>query len=89
MHRFGEHDWGMGYGMGWWWIIGVAVMIVIIWFVIKAVNQNNSSQIHPSRLPLDILKERYAKGEIDKTEFEERKNDQAANLQLQNLLNPT
>lgn len=75
MHRFGEHDWGMGYGMGWWWIIGVAVMIVIIWFVVKAVNQNNSSQMPPSRSPLDILKERYAKGEIDKTEFEERKKD--------------
>lgn len=75
MHRFGEHDWGMGYGMGWWWIIGVAVMIVIIWFMVKAVNQNNSSQIPPIRSPLDILKERYAKGEIDKTEFEERKKD--------------
>ena len=75
MHRFGEHGWGMGFGMGWWWIIGVIILVIIIWLVIKSFNTNKYTT--PPRFnkktPLDILKERYARGEIDKEEFDERK----------------
>jgi len=74
MHRFGEHGWGMG--MGWWWIIVLIIIIAVVWAVVKGMNQSNSSGNQPERKSaLDILKERYAKGEIDKQEFEERKKD--------------
>ena len=76
MHRFGEHGWGMGYGMGWWWIIGVIIMVVVVWMVVKVINQSNNPNTRLSnKSALDILKERYARGEIDKQEFEERKNN--------------
>lgn len=76
MHRFGEYGWGMGYGMGWWWIIGIIIMVIIVWMVVKAINQTNYSNTRlGNKSALDILKERYARGEIDKEEFDERKNN--------------
>ena len=77
MHRFGEHGWGMGLGMSWWWIIGIIAIIIIVWLIVKAINQNKNAT-PPSfnnKTPLDILKERYARGEINKQEFDERKKD--------------
>ena len=71
MDGFGGHGWGMG----WWWIIGVIVLIAIIWPLAQGFNRNNSATREPQKSALDILKERYARGEIDKQEFEERKKD--------------
>lgn len=72
-HGIDGHGWGM-WGMGWWWLIGIIVLIVIIWLAAKGFNSSNRSE-KPQKTPLDILKERYARGEIDKQEFEERKKD--------------
>ncbi len=69
-HGMHEHVWAMG----WVWIIAILFIIIVIWFIVKVVNLNNQ-QGSNSKTPLDILKERYAKGEIDKEEFEERKKD--------------
>jgi len=66
---------GHGWGMGWWWIIGLIIVIAVVWMVIKTMNQNTVSSQSTEKSALDILKERYAKGEIDKQEFEERKKD--------------
>lgn len=62
------------YGMAWIWILGLVILVVVIWFLSKQGKPNNNISDSPSgKDPLDILKERYAKGEINKQEFEERK----------------
>lgn len=63
---------GMGWGMGWWWFIGIIIFAAIVWMAIKAINNNKGGFNVPGKSALDILKERYAKGEIGKEEFEER-----------------
>lgn len=76
MDRYGEHGWGMGFGMGWWWIIGLIIMVIIVWMTVKVINQNKNSITRVgNKSAFDILKDRYARGEIDKQEFEERKKD--------------
>ncbi len=62
---------GYGMGMGWWWIIGLIFLVVVVWIVLKVAGQNKNPGTAKSAL--DILKERYARGEIDKEEYEERK----------------
>ncbi len=70
MDGFGGHGWGMG----WWWIIGLIIVLAVIWIVVKSMNRTGSAQ-SSGKTALDILKERYASGEIDKEEFEKRKKD--------------
>ncbi|MEE4259564.1 MAG: SHOCT domain-containing protein [Bacteroidales bacterium] len=75
MNGYDGHGWGMGLGMGWWWIIGIIALALIIWLVVRATNQNSQTNLPGNKSSLDILKDRYARGEIDKAEFEERKKD--------------
>jgi putative membrane protein len=75
---------GWGYGMGWFWTIimvvfWIAVIVGIIflikWLVISMGTGGRAVRSEDS--PLEILKRRYARGEIEKQEFEEKKKDLA------------
>ena len=65
--------WG-GHGYG--WIIWIIALFVIIWIVIRIANAGQNRRTDCSgESPLDIIKKRYARGEISKEEFEQMKKD--------------
>lgn len=69
--------WMMGYGgIGWFIpIISVIVLGLIIWGVVVLIKSNTKTVSSSEYSAMDILKKRYARGEIDKTEYEEKKKD--------------
>jgi putative membrane protein len=62
----------MGGGMWIFWIL----LIVVILVLIKALSgRGMDSQTERSESPLEILKARYARGEIDEEEFRNRRRE--------------
>lgn len=78
MYGLYNNDYGWGYNMmgG---VLGGLMMIVfwiiLIIFIVWAVKEISVRFRIDSSQSLEILKERYAKGEIDRKEFEEKKKD--------------
>ena len=74
--------WNGGYGMmgnfGWiGYIIGIIILIIIglaVVYAIKLFLKNNDIK-QDSESPIDILKKRYARGEISKKDYEQMKKD--------------
>ncbi len=72
--------WGPGYLFGgpWGMIIGIifwALVIYGIFYIISRLVKQSSGDIRKEETPLEILKRRYASGEIDVEEFARRKKD--------------
>jgi len=85
---YGPHMWGAWDGVWWmflgpiWLILFLAVLIGVAVLIVRWISGAGSGGSGPSagaggppaaNKPLDILRERFARGEIDKEEFEERK----------------
>ncbi|MDO9012512.1 MAG: SHOCT domain-containing protein [Gallionella sp.] len=71
----GFGGWGMGFGfifMLLFWalaILGIAAMIR--WLM----SQSSPNHYPRNKSPLEIVQERYARGEIDREEYEQKKHD--------------
>ena len=68
------HMMGYGYGGGFMWLIVLVLVGVAVYFLLQ-VSKSKGSDGSIIETPLDILKKRYAKGEIDKEEFDRKKKD--------------
>ena len=61
-------EWGMGLG-GWlWMILGIVLLVVIVWAVIAAIPGRDR---RPQDDASQILKARFARGEITEAEYEQ------------------
>lgn len=77
---YNDYGWGTGSMMGWF---GGGLMMIIFWvlfiaLIVWAVREFGGRNVQSSSRALDILKERYAKGELSKEEFESKKKDIAS-----------
>jgi len=67
-----------GFGFGgifmilWWVLIIVGIVVLVKWMITSSGGDGRSGGDSSA---LDILKQRYARGEIDEQEFQKRKRD--------------
>ena len=55
-------------------VLVIAAIVAIVFVVVRWIGgQAQAPLAHGPRMPLDILKERFARGEIDAADFEERR----------------
>ena len=68
--------WWDGHMGGWmWfgWIVGALVVLALLWILIRNVQQQNPPDSGNGReSPEEELKHRYARGEIDRTEYQRK-----------------
>lgn len=76
--------WHGYYGGGWPMFAGMilfwgSIIALVAWAIHRLTSRHDAKPQHGhQKNPLDILKERYARGEINKQEFEEIKRDLAS-----------
>jgi putative membrane protein len=77
-YYYGPHMWNGGWSMFLGPLSGLlflGVLVALVVLLVRGLSGGSTAVTGPSstKTPLDILRERFARGEIDKDEFEERK----------------
>lgn len=69
----------MGWGMGFGWIVMILFWVLVIVGIVSLVRwlsqASSKAGSAASTHPLEILRERYARGEINHDEFEQKRRD--------------
>lgn len=73
----------MGWGMGTSWMWGGPIIMILVWaliivgivFLVRWVVRDDREDSYDGETPLKVLKRRYARGEIDKAQYERIKED--------------
>lgn len=71
----GWWDWDSGswLGMGAWMVVALVIAIVIAWLVIRLAGGDQGRAAPPApETPDEILRQRFARGEIDAEEYRQR-----------------
>jgi putative membrane protein len=72
---FDGGGWGMGFGAPFMIVFWVLVIIGVVALVKWLADQSSGGVRRRDKTPLEILQERYARGEIDGDEYEQKRKD--------------
>ena len=82
MHDYqGFSFYSMPFGLGWvlmiliWVLVVAGVVVLVRWFLMHEADQNGETSLPTHKAPTNILRERYARGEIDREEYMQRLED--------------
>ncbi len=78
MHNGMFTGWGMGLGFIFWIAIFVLIAFGLVWLARSLSSTSFSNGQRGSEAPLDLLNEQYARGEIDREEYLQKKRDPTA-----------
>jgi len=71
---YGEEGW-FGPGMMGWGMWGLGWIFMLLFWRLAGFSRSRPPSAKPHDSALEILRQRYARGEIDKEEFEQKKRD--------------
>jgi len=58
-------------GMWFWWVIGIVIIVAVVWMAVGSPTRKGDSDVSAE----ELLKRRYANGEINKEDYEKRLQD--------------